>query len=92
MMNKIHNLLGHLKINAYLCRKIFDMSKKTHFQYNPPPKTAWDDLPMNEKADIIKSYVRNGIISLQDVRTAYNNYAAGRNILEGIPDYQANAI
>lgn len=67
------------------------MSKKTYFQYTLPPKTAWDELPMSEKTDIMKSCVRNGIISLQDVRTAYNNYAAGRNILEGIPDYQANA-
>ena len=92
MMNKIHNLLGYLKINLYLCRKIFDMSKKTYFQYTPPVKTAWDDLPINEKADIMKSCVRNRIISPQDIRTAYNNYAAGRNILEGIPDYQANAI
>lgn len=64
------------------------MSKKMYFQYTPPPKTAWDDLPMSEKADIMKSCVRNGIISPQDIRTAYNN----RNILEGIPDYQANAI
>lgn len=67
------------------------MSKKTYFQYTPPTKTSWDELPMNEKTDIIKSCVRNGIISLQDIRTAYNNYAAGKNILEGIPDYQANA-
>ena len=77
IMNKIHNLLGYLKINLYLCRKIFAMSKKIYFQYTPPPKTAWDELPMNEKADIMKSCVRNGIISLQDIRTAYNNYAAG---------------
>lgn len=68
------------------------MSKKTYFQYTPPVKTAWDDLPINEKADIMKSCVRNGIISPRDIRTAYNNYAAGKNILEGIPDYQANAI
>lgn len=91
MMNKIHNLLGYPKINLYLCRKIFGMGKKIYFQYTPPPKTAWDELPMIEKTDIIKSCVRNGIMSLQNVRTAYNNYVAGRNILEGIPDYQANA-
>ena len=68
------------------------MSKKIYFQYTPPAKTTWDELPMSEKADIMKSCIRNGIISPQDIRTAYNNYAAGRNILERIPDYQANAI
>lgn len=68
------------------------MSKKIYFQYTPPAKTAWDEQPMSEKADIMKSCIRNGIIGLQDARTAYNNYAAGRNILEGIPDYKANAI
>lgn len=67
------------------------MSKKIYFKYTPPSKTAWDELPMSEKADIMKSCVRNGIISLQDAMTAYNNYAAGRNILEGIPDYKTNA-
>lgn len=90
-MNKTYNLLGYPKINLYFCREIFDMGKKTYFQYTPPPKTAWDELPMREKTDIMKACVRNGIISPHDIRTAYNNYAAGRNILDGIPDYQANA-
>jgi hypothetical protein len=42
------------------------MSKKIYFQYTPPAKTAWDELPMSEKADIMKSCIRNGIISPLD--------------------------
>ena len=58
------------------------------FQYTPESQTEWDRLPMSEKADMIKVCVRNGILDLQDIRTTYNNYKAGRNIFEGITDYR----
>lgn len=67
------------------------MQKYSGYQYTPAPQTEWDKLPMSEKTDIIKVCVPNGITSLQDIRTAYNNYKGGRNIFEGISDHSQKA-
>lgn len=67
------------------------MQKYSGYQYTPAPQTEWDKLPMSEKTDVIKVCVHNGITSLQDIRTAYNNYKGGRNIFEGISDYSQKA-
>lgn len=67
------------------------MQKYSGYQYTPAPQTEWDKLPMSEKIDIIKVCVHNGITSLQDIRTAYNNYKGDRNIFEGTSDYSQKA-
>lgn len=40
----------------------------------------WNDLSMTDRAKYIQLGVQNGIISLSDIRDAYNSYAEGGNI------------
>jgi len=37
-----------------------------------------------EKMNIMRSCVRNGILNMEDIRTAYSNYVSGKNIFDGI--------
>ena len=43
-------------------------------------KEAWDKLSMQEKAQLIKLSVDNGVSSLKQIRDAYNLYANGSNL------------
>ena len=47
------------------------------FTYTPSPKTAWDNLSMLEKSDMMKVAVRNGITDLKTIRDKYNEFAEG---------------
>lgn len=47
------------------------------FTYTPAQKTAWDNLPMLEKSEMIKMAVKNGIYDLQTIRQKYNEFAEG---------------
>lgn len=43
-------------------------------------KEAWDKLSMQEKAQLIKLSIDNGVSSLKQIRDAYNLYANGSNL------------
>jgi len=47
------------------------------FTYTPAPKTAWDNLSMLEKSEMMKVAVRNGITDLKTIREKYNEFAEG---------------
>lgn len=47
------------------------------FTYTPTPKTAWDNLSMLEKSEMMKVAVRNGITDLKTIREKYNEFAKG---------------
>ena len=47
------------------------------FTYTPTPKTAWDNLSMLEKSEMMKVAVRNGITDLKTIREQYNEFAEG---------------
>lgn len=47
------------------------------FTYTLTPKTAWDNLSMLEKSEMMKVSVRNGITDLKTVREKYNEFAEG---------------
>lgn len=55
------------------------------FVYTPEPKTAWDNLSMNEKAAMIKVAVSNGITNLQEIKDKYNEFAEGGDTNEERP-------
>ncbi len=40
----------------------------------------WNELPVQERADIIKVAVRNGIYSPKEIRGKYNEFASGGNL------------
>lgn len=44
----------------------------------------WTLLPFKEKAELIKVGVRNGLTSMTDIQDAYNSYALGGNMYDGI--------
>ena len=50
------------------------------FTYTPSPKTAWDNLSMLEKSEMMKVAVRNGITDLKTIREKYNEFAGGGGI------------
>jgi len=50
------------------------------FTYTPAPKTAWDNLSMLEKSEMMKVAVRNGITDLKTIREKYNGFAGGGGI------------
>ena len=50
------------------------------FTYTPIPKTAWDNLSMLEKSEMMKVAVRNGITDLKTIREKYNEFAEGGDI------------
>ena len=50
------------------------------FTYTPTPKTAWDNLSMLEKSEMMKVAVRNGITDLKTIREKYNEFAEGGGI------------
>ena len=50
------------------------------FTYTPTPKTAWDNLSMLEKSEMMKVAVRNGITDLKTIRETYNEFAGGGGI------------
>ena len=50
------------------------------FTYTPAPKTAWDNLSMLEKSEMMKVAVRNGIADLKTIREKYNEFAGGGGI------------
>lgn len=52
------------------------------FIYAPTPKTAWDNLSMQEKSEMMKVAVRNGITDLKTIREKYNEFAEGGNLPE----------
>lgn len=52
------------------------------FIYAPTPKTAWDNLSMQKKSEMMKVAVRNGITDLKTIREKYNEFAEGRNLSE----------
>ena len=41
---------------------------------------SWDELSMQEKADMIRVAVRNGLIHLDDIKNRYNEFAKGGKI------------
>jgi hypothetical protein len=47
------------------------------FTYTPAPKTAWDNLSMLEKSEMMKVAVRNGITDLKTIKEKYNEFAEG---------------
>lgn len=47
------------------------------FTYTPTPKTAWDNLSMLEKSEMMKVAVRNGITDLNTIKEQYNEFAEG---------------
>ena len=47
------------------------------FTYTPTPKTAWDNLSMLEKSEMMKIAVRNGITDLKTIKEKYNKFADG---------------
>lgn len=55
------------------------------FTYTPTPKTAWDNLSMLEKSEMMKVAVRNGITDLNDIREKYNEFAEGGDTNEERP-------
>jgi len=50
------------------------------FTYTPTPKTAWDNLSMLEKSEMMKVAVRNGITDLKTIKEQYNEFAEGGEI------------
>ena len=50
------------------------------FTYTPTPKTAWDNLSMQEKSEMMRVAVRNGITDLKTIREKYNEFAEGGKI------------
>lgn len=52
------------------------------FTYTPTPKTAWDNLSMLEKSEMMKVAVRHGITNLQNIRAKYNEFAEGGDTTE----------
>ena len=50
------------------------------FTYTPTPKTAWDNLSMLEKSEMMKVAVRNSITDLKTIREQYNEFAEGGKI------------
>jgi len=50
------------------------------FIYTPTPKTAWDNLSMLEKSEMMKVAVRNGITDLKTIKEQYNEFAEGGKI------------
>ncbi len=50
------------------------------FTYTPAPKTAWDNLSMLEKSEMMKVAIRNGITDLNTIREKYNEFAGGGGI------------
>lgn len=44
---------------------------------------AWDSLPLADKAEMIKVAVANGIITLPEIRQAYNKFAQGGGLNDG---------
>ena len=53
------------------------------FTYTPAPKTAWDNLSMQEKSEMMKVAVKNGITDLKTIREKYNEFAEGGNLYAG---------
>ena len=55
-------------------------------------KSAWDKLSMQEKAQLIKLSVDNGVSSLKQIRDTYNLYANGgqEEILNKVDSSNAN--
>ena len=47
------------------------------FTYTPTPKTAWDNLSMLEKSEMMRVAVRNGITDLKTIKEQYNEFAEG---------------
>lgn len=47
------------------------------FTYTPTPKTAWYNLSILEKSEMMKVAVRNGITDLRTIREKYNEFAEG---------------
>lgn len=45
-----------------------------------PEPTAWDELPIEQKAEMISVGVRNGLHSMDDIRLAYNRSVAGEDV------------
>lgn len=50
------------------------------FTYTPTPKTAWDNLSMLEKSEMMRVAVRNGITDLKTIKEQYNEFAEGGKI------------
>ena len=50
------------------------------FTYTPTPKTAWDNLSMLEKSEMMRVAVRNGITDLKIIKEKYNEFAEGGKI------------
>ena len=46
----------------------------------------YDELPIAQKAAMMRVCIKNGITNPDDIRTAYNNYVEGRNIFDGLSE------
>lgn len=46
-------------------------------------KDKWSQLSMQQRADLIKLYVDNGVTSLNDIKKDYNSFGEGGRILDG---------
>ena len=44
--------------------------------------TAWNNLNMKQRAELMKIYLQNGITSLSEMKDHYNEYAAGSHIYQ----------
>lgn len=53
------------------------MQQYKGYTYTPVPKTAWDNLSLAAKAEMMKIAVRHGITTLQDIKDKYNEFAEG---------------
>ena len=52
-------------------------------------KDRWSALSMQQRADLIKLYVGNGVTSLNDIKKDYNSFAAGGPVGEGRKTYES---
>lgn len=57
------------------------------FTYTPTPKSAWDNLSMQEKSEMMKVAVRNGITDLPAIRQKYNEFAEGGDTKSSLPAF-----
>lgn len=57
------------------------------FTYTPAPKSAWDNLSMQEKSEMMKVAVRNGITDLPAIRQKYNEFAEGGDTKGSLPAF-----
>lgn len=60
------------------------MQQYKGYTYTPVPKTAWDNLSLAAKAEMMKVAVRHGITTLQDIKDKYNEFAEGGDTNPGM--------